>query len=57
MALSLAPLILFGVVSLVMPDYFGAVRDHPIVPLALGLAAFLLIVGNYMMYRMVNFKF
>lgn len=56
-ALSLAPLVLFGVVSLVMPDYFGAVRDHPIVPLALGLAAFLLIVGNYMMYRMVNFKF
>ncbi|MEW6641887.1 MAG: type II secretion system F family protein [Pseudomonadota bacterium] len=56
-ALSLAPFVLFGVVSLIMPDYFGAVRDHPIVPLALGLGAFLLIVGNYVMYRMVNFKF
>jgi len=56
-ALSLAPFILFGVVSLIMPDYFGAVRDNPIVPVAIGFGAFLLIVGNYVMYRMVNFRF
>ncbi len=55
--LSLAPFILFGVVSLIMPDYFSAVRDHPIIPPVIGLGAFLLIVGNFVMYRMVNFKF
>jgi tight adherence protein B len=56
-ALSAAPFVLFGIVSLISPDYFGAIRDHPIVPLAIALGAFLLVIGNYVMYRMVNFKF
>ncbi|MFB9269906.1 type II secretion system F family protein [Bradyrhizobium erythrophlei] len=55
--LSLAPFILFGVVSMMMPDYFSAVRNHPIVPPVIGLGALLLIIGNFVMYRMVNFKF
>lgn len=56
-ALSAAPFVLFGIISVISPDYFGAIRQHPIVPFALGLGLFLLAVGNYVMYRMVNFKF
>jgi tight adherence protein B len=55
--LSLAPLILFGVITLISPEYFGAVRNHPIIPLAGGFAFVMLVIGNVVMYRMVNFKF
>ena len=56
-ALSVAPFVLFGTVSLLSPDYFFSVRDHPIIPAVIALAAVLLIAGNIIMYRMVNFKF
>ena len=56
-ALSLAPFVLFGMITLLSPDYFMAVRHHPIIPLVVGLGLFLLLVGNIVMYRMVNFKF
>lgn len=56
-ALSAAPFVLFGIISLISPDYFGSIRTHPIVPFALGLGLLLLAIGNYVMYRMVNFKF
>jgi tight adherence protein B len=55
--LSLAPFVLFGLITLISPDYFGAVRNHPIIPLAATVAGLLLLVGNVVMYRMVNFKF
>jgi tight adherence protein B len=55
--LSLAPFILFGVITLISPDYFGAVRHHPVIPLASVLGLVMLAVGNFVMYRMVNFKF
>jgi len=56
-ALSLAPFVLFGIITLLSPDYFGSVRNHPIIPLATGLGLLLLLIGNFVMYRMVNFKF
>ena len=56
-ALSLAPFVLFGIITLISPEYFGAVRNHPIIPPAAALALLLLTVGNIVMYRMVNFKF
>jgi tight adherence protein B len=55
--LSLMPFVLFAVVSLVSPAYFAEIRHHPIVVPALIYAAVSLIVGNIMMYRMVNFRF
>jgi tight adherence protein B len=56
-ALSLAPFVLFGIITLISPEYFGAVRNHPIIPLATGAALTLLAIGNIVMYRMVNFRF
>jgi tight adherence protein B len=55
--LSLMPFILFGIVSLVSPAYFDEVRNHPLVAPALLYGAISLIIGNIVMYRMVNFKF
>lgn len=56
-ALSLAPFVLFGIVTLVSPDYFGSVKDHPIMQMGAAVGLFLILVGNIVMYRMVNFKF
>ena len=55
--LSLMPFILFGGVSLISPSYFGEIRHEPLVFPALVYGALSLIVGNLVMYRMVNFKF
>jgi tight adherence protein B len=55
--LSLMPFVLFAIVSLISPSYFGEIRHHPIVVPALIYAALSLAIGNIMMYRMVNFKF
>jgi tight adherence protein B len=55
--LSLIPFILFGLICLISPAYFGEVRNHPLVIPALVYAAISLLLGNLVMYRMVNFKF
>jgi tight adherence protein B len=57
LVLSLMPFILFGGISLISPGYFAEVRDHPLVAPGLIYAAMSLLVGNIVMYRMVNFKF
>jgi tight adherence protein B len=55
--LSLIPFILFGLISLISPSYFGEVRDHPLIMPALIYATISLVLGNIVMYRMVNFRF
>jgi tight adherence protein B len=56
-ALSLTPFILFAIISLLAPDYFVSVKDHPITIPALIVGLLMLVVGNVVLYRMVNFKF
>jgi tight adherence protein B len=56
LVLSLMPFILFAGISLISPGYFGEIRDHPLVEPALIYAAVSLLIGNLIMYRMVNFK-
>jgi tight adherence protein B len=56
-ALSLTPFILFAVITLISPDYFFGVKDHPIAIPALILCGLLLVSGNVILYRMVNFRF
>jgi tight adherence protein B len=55
--LSLIPFILFGLISLISPSYFGEVREHPLIVPALIYATISLVLGNIVMYRMVHFKF
>ena len=54
--LTAVPFLLFGVVTLLQPDYYTSVRDHPVVMPLLVIALMLLMVGNVIIYRMVNFK-
>lgn len=55
--LSLMPFILFGGISLISPSYFGEVRNDPLVMPALLYSVTSLLIGNFVMYRMVHFKF
>lgn len=55
--LSVIPFVLFGGICLISPSYFAEIRHHPLVEPALAYAAISLILGNIVMYRMVNFKF
>jgi tight adherence protein B len=54
--LSLAPFMLFLIITLIHPGYYGEVRDHPLIMPALVIGLFLIATGNLIMYRMVNFK-
>ena len=56
-ALSLTPFILFALITLISPDYFLGVKDHPIAVPALIFGGLLLVIGNVILYRMVNFRF
>jgi tight adherence protein B len=56
-ALSVMPFILFLVITLLAPDYFTSVQDHWLFTPAILIGAFLLIIGNFALYKMVNFKF
>jgi tight adherence protein B len=54
--LTAMPFVLFAVVTLLRPDYYLGVRDNPLIMPLLAIAVILLLVGNVIIYRMVNFK-
>ena len=56
-ALSATPFILFVIITLLSPDYFVSIKDHWITLPAMIVGALMLVVGNVMLYKMVNFKF
>jgi tight adherence protein B len=55
--LSLMPFILIGVITLISPQYFGSVFNHPMFLPAVIVGLGLMGIGNFVMYRMVNFKY
>jgi tight adherence protein B len=54
--LSAMPFFLIAVVSLISPGYYGDVISHPLLLPGVTVGLVLLIAGNAVMYRMVNFK-
>lgn len=54
--LSIFPFLLAGVITLMSPDYYTSVADSPIVRYGIGAALILMIIGDYIMYRMVHFE-
>jgi tight adherence protein B len=56
-ALSALPFILFGLLNIVAPRFYGEAWPDPLTERALIGALVWMIVGNFVMYRMVNFKF
>jgi tight adherence protein B len=54
--LSSLPILMFGIVQLVSPDFYGSVWQYDITKVILGLAICWMLVGNLAMYKLVNFK-
>jgi tight adherence protein B len=55
--LSAMPFVLFLIINLISPSYFGYLKGSPLVAPALIVALSLLAIGNFVIYRMVNFRF
>jgi tight adherence protein B len=56
-ALSAFPFVLLVVLNFLSPAYYGSIRSNSLVEPAIYVGLFLLIVGNFIIYRMVNFKY
>ncbi len=56
MILSSLPIALFLIVQIVAPEFYASVWHEDLTKIALGCAAAWMAVGNFIMYRMVNFK-
>jgi tight adherence protein B len=56
MLLSALPIGMFFIVQVVSPDFYGSVWHFDLTKLGLGAAAAWMVMGNLLMYRMVNFK-
>ncbi len=54
--LSLLPFLVFGILNVMAPGFYGDVWDKPITPQVIGFAIGLMSVGNLIMFRMVNFR-
>ncbi len=54
--LSAVPLVLFGLLNLVAPDFYRSVWDKEFTRYGLAAAGLWMMVGNYVMYRLVNFR-
>lgn len=55
--LTLLPVVLFFVISLFNPHYYSDVWGQPAFHKTMGVAFVMLVIGNLIMRRMVNFKF
>ncbi len=56
MILSALPFLLFGAIQVLSPDFYGSVWQFDLTQYGLGAAAAWMMVGNFIMYRMVNFR-
>jgi tight adherence protein B len=54
--LSSLPILMFAVINFVTPEFYASVWDEDITKKALGLAGSWMLVGNFIMYRLVNFR-
>jgi tight adherence protein B len=54
--MSALPFFLFLMVRFLSPNFFDEVRAHPVLVPAVAVGLSLLVVGNFVIYRMVNFK-
>jgi len=56
LALSILPFLVFGALTLFAPEFYGGIWGEPIVARVLGAAFAFMMVGNYIMYRMIQFR-
>ncbi len=51
------PLVVFGIVNLISPTYFGDVLDDPWFYPAIGVGVVLMLLGQIVILKLVNFRF
>lgn len=56
MILSSLPILMFAIVQIVAPDFYASVWHEPMTKIALSMAGGWMLMGNFIMFRMVNFK-
>jgi tight adherence protein B len=54
--LSSLPVLMFGIVQLISPDFYGSVWQFDITKNILTIALCWMLIGNFAMYKLVNFK-
>jgi tight adherence protein B len=54
--LSALPIAIFFMIRYVAPDFYGSVWKYDMTKIGLGMAAGWMLMGNLVMYRMVNFR-
>jgi len=54
--LSSLPIGIFAVIQIVAPEFYGSVWKYDLTKICLGIASSWMLLGNLIMYRMVNFK-
>jgi tight adherence protein B len=54
--LSALPVAIFFMIRYVAPDFYGSVWKYDMTKMGLGIAAGWMLIGNLVMYRMVNFR-
>jgi tight adherence protein B len=56
MILSSLPIAMFLIIQIVAPDFYASVWHEDLTKKALGMAGAWMGVGNFIMYRLVNFR-
>lgn len=56
MGLSVLPFLVFGALMIFAPDFYGEIWNEPQVAFGLGGAGVMMMIGNFIMYRMVKFR-
>jgi tight adherence protein B len=54
--LSSLPIGMFAVILFLVPDFYGSVWDQSLTKVVLAMAACWMGIGNFIMYRLVNFR-
>jgi tight adherence protein B len=54
--LSSLPIAMFIIINLISPNFYGSIWDEALTKQVLGTAISWMLIGNFIMYRMVNFK-
>jgi Flp pilus assembly protein TadB len=51
------PLVLYGILNLTAPSFYGDVVSDPLFALFISIAVALLLIGHIVIWKMVNFRF
>jgi tight adherence protein B len=56
MILSSLPIVMFAVIQVITPDFYASVWHEDLTKIGLGAAGAWMLIGNFIMFRMVNFR-